>query len=47
MQRTEIKQIANYIKDLEEGLDEWDYRGLSMQLEFAGMIEQDILVSVS
>ncbi len=28
MEKDEIKQIADYIKDLEEGLDEWDYRGL-------------------
>lgn len=27
MERVEIKQIAAYLKDLEEGLDEWDYRG--------------------
>jgi hypothetical protein len=29
MERAEIKQIADYLKDLEEGLVEWDYRGLS------------------
>ena len=28
MNRAEIKQIADYIKDLEEGLYEWDYRGI-------------------
>lgn len=27
MERVEIKQIADYLKDLEEGLVEWDYRG--------------------
>jgi hypothetical protein len=26
MERAEIKQIADYLKDLEEGLYEWDYR---------------------
>jgi len=25
MQKAEIKQIADYLKDLEEGLVEWDY----------------------
>lgn len=28
MQKAGIKHIADYIKDLEEGLYEWDYRGL-------------------
>ena len=28
MGKAEIKQIADYLKDLEEGLVEWDYRGL-------------------
>ena len=27
MDKAQIKQIADYIKDLEEGLDAWDYRG--------------------
>ncbi|HUW19507.1 MAG TPA: hypothetical protein VMW16_09410 [Sedimentisphaerales bacterium] len=27
MEKAEIKQIADYLKDLEEGLYEWDYRG--------------------
>ncbi|TKJ34622.1 MAG: hypothetical protein CEE38_17270 [Planctomycetes bacterium B3_Pla] len=27
MERVEIQQIAAYLKDLEEGLDEWDYHG--------------------
>lgn len=31
MERVEIKQIADYIKDLEEGLYEWDYRGITTQ----------------
>jgi len=30
MEKREIKQIADYIKDLEEGLGTWDYRGQSM-----------------
>lgn len=29
MEKAEIKQISDYIKDLEEGLVEWDYRGVS------------------
>ena len=28
MEKVEIKQIADYVKELEEGLVEWDYRGL-------------------
>ena len=31
MDRTEIKSIADYLKDLEEGLYEWDYRGITTQ----------------
>ena len=31
MERAEIKRIAEYLKDLEEGLYEWDYRGISTQ----------------
>jgi hypothetical protein len=27
MEKAGIKVIADYLKDLEEGLDEWDYRG--------------------
>jgi hypothetical protein len=27
----EIKSIADYLKDLEEGLYEWDYRGITTQ----------------
>lgn len=30
MEKAEIKRIADYIKDLEEGLDLLDYRGLPM-----------------
>lgn len=29
MEKAEIKSIADYLKDLEEGLYEWDYRGLT------------------
>ena len=29
MEKDEIKQVADYIKDLEEGLDAWDYQGPS------------------
>ena len=31
MERAEIKRIAGYLKDLEEGLVEWDYRGITTQ----------------
>ena len=31
MDKPEIKKIADYLKDLEEGLYEWDYRGLTTQ----------------
>ena len=31
MDKAEIKRIANYLKDLEEGLNEWDYTGLTAQ----------------
>ncbi len=31
MEKAEIKAIAEYLKDLEEGLVEWDYRGLTTQ----------------
>ena len=29
MERAEVKEIADYLKDLEEGLYEWDYRGIT------------------
>ena len=29
MEKAEIKRIADYLKDLEEGLYEWDYRGIT------------------
>ncbi len=31
MEKVEIKQIVDYLKDLEEGLYEWDYRGITTQ----------------
>ena len=31
MEKAEIKHIADYLKDLEEGLYEWDYRGIATQ----------------
>jgi len=31
MEKAEVKRIADYLKDLEEGLYEWDYRGLTTQ----------------
>ncbi len=31
MEKAEIKQIGDYLKDLEEGLVEWDYRGITTQ----------------
>ncbi len=31
MVKAEIKRIPDYLKDLEEGLYEWDYRGITMQ----------------
>ena len=43
MERAEIKQIADYLKDLEEGLVEWDYRGLTTQghlTKLYGIIER-------
>ncbi len=29
MEKAEIKAIGEYLKDLEEGLYEWDYRGMA------------------
>lgn len=31
MEKAEIKHIGDYLKDLEEGLYEWDYRGITTQ----------------
>ncbi len=33
MDRAEIKRIGDYVKDLEEGLVEWDYDEIAMQTE--------------
>ena len=33
MERDKIKQIADYVKELEEGLVEWDYDHIAMQAE--------------
>ena len=43
MDKTEIKSIADYLKDLEEGLYEWDYRGITTQghlTKLYGIIER-------
>ena len=43
MEKGEIKQIGAYLKDLEEGLVEWDYRGITTQghlTKLYGIIEQ-------
>lgn len=39
MTNIEIIQIASYIKDLEEGLYEWDYDNISMQTEYSKLYE--------
>lgn len=39
MQKSEIKQIAVYIKDLEEGLDLWDYQGLTTLVDLNRLYE--------
>ncbi|UCE07932.1 MAG: hypothetical protein JSW07_07845 [bacterium] len=33
MERVEIKHVADYVKELEEGLVEWDYDHIAMQAE--------------
>ena len=33
MERAEIKLIGDYVKELEEGLVEWDYDHIAMQTE--------------
>ncbi len=43
MEKAEIKRIADYLKDLEEGLYEWDYRGITTQghlTKFYGIIKR-------
>jgi len=39
MEKPEIKQIGAYLKDLEEGLVEWDYDNLAMQTEYPKLYE--------
>ena len=34
MKKAEIRHIGDYIKELEEGLVEWDYDNIAMQTEF-------------
>ena len=34
MEKAQIKKIGDYIKDLEEGLVEWDYDKTAMQTEW-------------
>lgn len=33
MTKPQIKQLADYVKDLKEGLYEWDYDNIAMQVE--------------
>jgi len=43
MEKAEIKRIADYLKDIEEGLYEWDYRGITTQghlTKLYGIIER-------
>ncbi len=35
MTNSEIKQIADYVLDLEEGLYEWDYDQMALQTEYS------------
>ena len=39
MRKAEVKRIADYIKDLEEGLYEWDYDNIAMQAEYPKLYE--------
>ena len=39
MEKVEIKQIADYIKELEEGLDLWDYQGLTTLVDLNRLYE--------
>lgn len=39
MEKVEIKRIADYLKDLEEGLYEWDYRGITTQRELTELYD--------
>jgi hypothetical protein len=38
MERAQIRQIAAYVKDLEEGLVEWVYEYIPMQTEWKSNI---------
>ncbi len=43
VKKAEIKRIVDYLKDLEQGLYEWDYRGITIQghlTELYGIIER-------
>ncbi len=39
MRKAEVKRIADYLKDLEEGLYEWDYDNIAMQTEYPKLYE--------
>jgi len=39
MEKAEISQIADYLVDLEEGLYEWDYRGLNTRRDLAKLYD--------
>jgi hypothetical protein len=39
MKKAEIKRIGDYLKDLEEGLCELDYRGITMQRELTELYQ--------
>ena len=39
MTKPQIKQLSYYIKDLEEGLYEWDYDRIAMQTEWSKLYE--------
>ncbi len=49
MEKAEIKQIGAYLKDLEEGLVERDYRGITTQgylTKLYGIIERQMQAKV-
>ncbi len=39
MLKPQIKQLSYYIKDLEEGLYEWDYDEIAMRTEWSKLYE--------
>ncbi len=39
MERAEIKCIADYLKDMEKGLYEWDYRGIATQQQLTKLYD--------